>query len=143
MKILIGRTDVAGFPDLDIDEIDVKVDTGAYTSAIHATEIEEITVKNETLIQFKILDISHPEHNGKVFRYRNFEKRTITNSFGQSEERYVIDTSIKLFGTCYPISLSLSERSDLKFPVLLGRKFLNKRFIVDTALKNESFKTTK
>jgi len=140
MKILIGRTDVAEFPDLKIDEINVKIDTGAYTSAIHASEIMERTIDNETVVQFKILDKSHPKHDGRVYQYRNYSRKKVTNSFGQSEERFVIETSIILFGITYPISLSLSERTDLKYPVLLGRKFLNNRFIIDTALKDVSLK---
>jgi len=143
MKILIGRTDFAEFPDLEISQINVKVDTGAYTSAVHASEIEEVLVNNETFIQFKILDESHPEYRDKVFRYKRYSRKRIKNSFGQSEERFIIETSIRLFGICYPISLSLSERTDLKFPVLLGRKFLTNRFIIDTSLKNLSIKSSK
>lgn len=134
---------MAAFPDLMIDEINVKIDTGAYTSAIHASDIKELALDNGTVIQFKVLDELHPKHDGKVFRYRNYSKKTVKNSFGQSEERFIIETSIELFGITYPISLSLSERSDLKYPVLLGRKFLNKRFIIDTSLKKLSHKSRK
>lgn len=140
MKILIGRADFAEFPDLKIKEAGVKIDTGAYTSAIHASEIKELSIDNKSVVEFKILDKSHPDHDGRVYRYRNYSKKRIKNSFGQSEERFVIETSIILFGKTYPISLSLSERSDLKYPVLLGRKFLNNRFIIDTTLKNLSHK---
>jgi hypothetical protein len=143
MKILIGRTDVASFPDLEIDEIDVKVDSGAYTSAIHATEIKERNIDGNPVIQFKILDPSHPKHDGRVYRYSDYAKKVVKNSFGQSEERFVIETTIVLFGITYPISLSLSERTDLKYPVLLGRTFLNKRFIIDTTLKDLSKKSSK
>lgn len=143
MKILIGRTDVAEFPELEIDEISVKVDTGAYTSAIHATEIEEIPGGGERCVQFKILDESHPAFNDKVFRFKKYTKKKIKNSFGQAEERFIIETTIRLFGIDYPIALSLSERTDLKYPVLLGRKFLRNRFIVDPSLRNSSRKRKK
>lgn len=140
MKILIGRTDVADFPDLGLEKIAVKVDTGAYTSAFHASDIEEITEDGEQVVQFRLLDPSHPDYDRKLFRFKHYSKKTIRNSFGQSEERFVIETTIRIFGIDYPIALSLSERSDLKFPVLLGRKFLNKRFIIDTTIKDASMK---
>ena len=143
MKILIGRTDIADFPDLKIYKVPVKIDTGAYTSAIHASDIEEIQMDGGPYVQFKILDETHPEFHGKLFRYRNYSRRTIKNSFGQSEDRFVIKTNIELFGMAYSIALSLSERTDLKYPVLLGRKFLNSQFIIDPSLKNLSFKSKK
>ena len=61
MKILLGRTDIADFPDLDIYQVAVKTDTGAYTSAIHAIDIEEVRLDGVPFVQFKILDDTHPD----------------------------------------------------------------------------------
>ncbi|MFT4754243.1 MAG: hypothetical protein ACI9GM_001614 [Salibacteraceae bacterium] len=132
----IGRIDKAGFPELILDNIDVKIDTGAYTSSIHSHEIRRV----DNHIEFKLLDPSHPEYNHKVFRTDNFREKEIKSSNGVSEIRFLVQTIILLFEQEYPIELSLSERGSMKYPVLLGRKFLNKKFIVDSSKKNISFK---
>tara|TARA_R110001583_G_scaffold33438_4_gene112932 strand:- start:25348 stop:25791 length:444 start_codon:yes stop_codon:yes gene_type:complete len=138
MKI-IGRVDKLDFPELDLRNIDIKVDTGAYTSSIHSHHIREIELNGEKYIVFKLLDSSHPKYNSRLFKVKNYEVKSIKSSFGDVEQRFIINTKIVIFEQEYSIQLSLSERSDMKFPILIGRRFLNKRFIVDTSLKNISF----
>jgi len=138
--IIIGRIDKADFPELNLLDINIKVDTGAFTSSIHSYDVKEIELNGEKYIEFKLLDPSHPKYNNKIFQVKSYEVKAIKSSFGNIEQRFIIKTSIVIFDQEYPIELSLSERSDMKFPVLLGRKFLSKRFIVNTALKNVSVK---
>lgn len=139
-KITIGRKDKIDFPELGLEDIDVKVDTGAYTSSIHCHHIEEKEHEGDTFIEFQLLDPSHEQYNNKKFRVKNYVEKEIKNSFGISEKRFIIKTNTRLFGNTYSIELSLSERGEMKFPVLLGRKLLNGNFIVDTAKYNLSFK---
>jgi len=136
----IGRIDKADFSELHLEDIDIKVDTGAYTSSIHSHDIKKVVLDGETNIEFKLLDPSYPKYNDIVFKSKNFKEKEIKSSFGTIENRYIINTTIVIFDSEYNIELSLSERSDMKYPVLLGRKFLNKKFIVNTSLKNISFK---
>ena len=142
-KITIGRKDKIDFPELGLEDIDVKVDTGAYTSSIHCHHIEEKEHDGEAFIEFQLLDPSHEQYNNKKFRVKNYVEKEIKNSFGISEKRFIITTNTRLFGKTYSIELSLSERGEMKFPVLLGRKLLNGNFIVDTAKYNLSFKQKK
>jgi len=140
MKKTIGRRDKADFPEFMLSDIEMKVDTGAYTSSIHCHHIKECSENDGTYIEFELLDPSHPEYNSKKFRTKKYKERKIKNSFGQTEKRFVITTIITLFGTDYPIELSLSERSEMKYPILIGRKLLNNRFVVDTSKNNLSNK---
>ncbi|BAX82555.1 ATP-dependent zinc protease family protein [Labilibaculum antarcticum] len=140
MKIIIGKIDKADFPDLHLFNIDLKVDTGAYTSSIHCHQIEECQTGAEGYLKFRLLDPSHPDYNEKEFVVKNYKKKKIKNSFGKSENRFVIQTNIILFNKEFSIELSLSERSEMKYPILIGRKLLNKNFIVDTSKRNISFK---
>ena len=140
---IIGRTDFADFSEFDLQGVQFKVDTGAYTSSIHTCDIREIVKEEETYIEFKVLDSSHPQYQDRIFVTKNFTKRTVKSSFGDKEERYVIKTKIMLFGKEYSIQLSLSERGNMKYPILLGRRFLSKKFIVDTSLKNVSYQMKK
>ena len=66
MKITIGRVDKADFPELSLMKIDVKIDSGAYTSSIHCSNIKEITINNENFIQFKLLDPEHIFYNNTL-----------------------------------------------------------------------------
>lgn len=139
-KRLIGRSDKADFPQLELNNIDVKIDTGAYSGAIHCEHIEEIEAAGKRKIRFRLLDKTHPEYNHMVFEYSNYRQKRVKNSFGVTEKRFVIETLIVLFGEAFLTEFTLSERGEMKFPVLIGRKLLNRNFIVDTAKTNISFK---
>ena len=140
MKITIGRTDKADFPELSLSEIDLKIDSGAYTSSIHCSNINKITVNGVSLIQFTLLDPEHSFYNNKEFTFKNYASKIVKSSNGVSEMRFMILTEIFIFNKNFPIYLTLSERKDMKFPILLGRKFLNKKFVIDTTMKNLSHK---
>lgn len=140
-KIIIGRKDVADFPLLHIFDVPVKIDTGAYTSSMHCHNIEEFIKNGETKIKCNLLDPGHLNYREKQIVFDSFTKKRVKSSNGQVEERYKVETKIKLFNHIYPIELTLSERGSMRFSVLLGRKFLTKKFIVDTSLVNLSKRT--
>ncbi|WP_276499043.1 ATP-dependent zinc protease [Pontibacter litorisediminis] len=140
-KKLIGRRELVSFPELDIEEIEAKVDTGAYTSAIHCSDIhEEVRPDGTKVIALDLLDPSHPQYNHKKLEFTEYELREIKSSIGEKQERYVIRTKIKIFEEEVEAEFSLSDRSDMKYPVLIGRKLLQGRFIVDVAKKNLAYK---
>lgn len=139
-KLTIGRRDKADFPEFGLSELDVKVDTGAFTSSIHCHHIREIRKDGKKHLEFDLLDPAHAQYHERVCTTERYTQRTIKNSFGESEKRYVIKTVITLFGRDFPVELSLSERGAMKYPVLLGRKLLSGRFVVDPGLYNLSHK---
>lgn len=143
MKITIGRTDKADFPELSLHNIDVKIDSGAYTSSIHCTQIKEINVDKKKQLTFNILDENHPLFSNKKFIFENYSSKIVKSSNGIPEKRFMIQTKIIIFNTIFPIYLTLTERREMKFPILLGRKFLNQKFVIDTTMKNLSYKIKK
>lgn len=130
-KKIIGRQDKADFPELNLSEISIKIDTGAYTSSIHCENIEE----RENGLHCTFLDKEHPEYNHKPFIFKSYNKIRVKSSNGIAQSRFEIKSTIEIFNKVYKISLSLSNRKEMKYPVLLGRKFLNKKFIVDPDLE--------
>jgi len=142
MKI-IGKIDKADFPGLFLSNINIKIDTGAYTSTIHCHHIKEIVINGEEQIEFQLMDPTHSKYCDETFKTKHYKRKWVKNSFGKSEHRFVVETTMVIFEEEYPIELSLSERSDMKYPILIGRKLLNKRFIVDTSQQNLSFKLKK
>lgn len=136
MKQEIGRIDRADFPALELFDIEVKVDTGAYTSSIHCKNVK---VENG-LLKCNFLDEAHPNYHEKEFTFKKFDLKIVKSSNGIAEPRYRIKTKITIFGQTYDIFLTLSDREEMRYPVLLGRRFLSRKFVVDPHKTNLSYK---
>jgi len=139
-KRKIGRIDKADFPEFQLNNINVKIDTGTYNSSIHCSEISEVVRNGEKIIRFKLLDNEHAEVYFDELFIANYQLKEIKSSNGISELRYVVDSEIILFGETYITSFSLTDRSDMKYPILLGRKLLSKNFLVDVTKTDLSYK---
>ena len=136
-KQIIGMTDLVDFPDLALFDVQAKVDTGAFTSALHCKNVQLIKTGLRTKLSFWLIDQTGLP--ARQFYSDQFSQRMIRNSFGVAEKRYVIKTRIVLFGRTIRAEFTLADREQLKNPVLLGRKLLRNRFIVDVSLKNLSY----
>ena len=142
LKRLLGRRELVDFPAFDLGGVEAKVDTGAYTSAIHCTNIHIDTAAHQppTLL-VNLLDPGHEGADGRLLAFTEFALRDIRSSNGEVQERYVIRTVVQLYGKNFEAEFSLSDRSDMKYPVLLGRSLLRQgRFVVDVAKRNLSYK---
>lgn len=139
-KIVIGRIDIIDLPEFALHQVEAKIDTGAYTSAIHCSKIKIIKEDNQQFITFHIPGSKIHGLGKKVFKTADFVLKKIKSSSGHLEERFVITTDVLLFNKTIRTEFSLTDRSKMKFPILLGRKLLNKQFIVDVALKHLSYK---
>ena len=134
-KQIIGRTDIVNFPDLNLYNVNVKIDTGAYTSAIHCAQI----IEEDKVLKCIFHEKDHPNYNKKPLIFSNYSTTGVKSSNGFKENRYKIKSNIELFGKTYKINLTLSTRDDMRFPVLIGRQFLKRKFLVDVDLENVSF----
>lgn len=140
MKLIIGRREIVDFPKLQLEGIEAKIDTGAYTSSIHCHEVKEIERDNNTVLCCRFLDPTHPEYNEKELYFSSYSIKKVKSSNGITESRYKVQTKIFLFNKEYTIHLTLTERSKMKYSVLIGRRFLKGKFIVDTDLLHASKK---
>lgn len=132
---VLGRSDRVDLPDLGLENVQAKVDTGAYTCSLHCSQAKIV----DEVLEFILLDEEHPEFTGMPFRVQTFDQREVRNSFGEAELRYVIKSRIRLHGRVIRAEFSLSNRGNLRFPVLLGRKILRHRFLIDVTKKDLSF----
>ena len=137
--IVIGRQDKVDLPGFELYGIDAKVDTGAYTSAINCSRVKVKVVGGIETLLFQISGSRIGQKKARRFSTVNFEKRKIRSSNGVSEERFIIETDITIFGKKRKVEFSLADRSKMKFPILLGRRFLSGRFLVDVQKKNLSY----
>jgi hypothetical protein len=133
---ILGRYDRVDLPELGLSNIHAKIDTGAFTCSLHCHRALVI----DGILEFVLLDEEHREFTGMKFRFKEFEVRDIKNSFGEVERRYVIVTTIRIFKEEITAEFSLSNRGSLKFPILIGRKILRDRFLIDVKKKNLSYK---
>jgi hypothetical protein len=128
-KKTIGRVEWVELPELKI-KIRARIDTGAKTTSMHATSIEEITQQGQLLVKFQTLD-----NNGKAIellrKVESFQK--ISNPGGFSSKRYVIKEKIKMGDFEKMVSVNLNDRSHMDFKLLVGRNVLLGRFVVDVA----------
>lgn len=127
-------------PEFDLYDVPCKIDTGAYTSSIHCEKVKLVEKDGVEMITFKLLDKSHKEQTRQTFRFTDFREKTIKSSFGDKEVRFVIRTKIVLYGKSYRIWFSLSNRGEMRYPILLGKRFLRNKFLVDVAQKDISHK---
>lgn len=129
---VIGRHLRVSLPELGVENVRAKVDTGAYSGAYHAEDIREVAAKGGKVnLRFKL-------SNGKTVTVPEFHTRKVMSSSGHISERYAINTLIEIQGETYPIILTLTDRSSLRRPMLIGRSFLRTHgFLVDVTKINK------
>lgn len=142
-KLLLGRSEWCGLPDLDIPAIKAKIDTGAKTSAIHAFNIRTHTDNGQAWVDFEL----HPlqANNDVIIQCQAaiIDERSIMSSNGHKEHRYVIKTPITIGQQQWEIEVTLSNRDPLKYRMLLGRESLSNRTLVDPSLNCNQGKISK
>lgn len=135
---VIGRYVHVNLPELAAKNVFAKVDTGAYQSSIHATDISEVETENGKVLEFTILDgHSGAEGLAKTSRVDEYEKVVVRNSFGVKQTRYVIKTRISINGRMMKTGLTLADRKDMVAPILLGRRFIRGRYLVNVEINEK------
>lgn len=124
---IVGAFEKVSFPDFGLFDLVAKIDTGALSGALHATEIHEVELPTgQKAVSFL------PYGKSPRVEVADFEKKMVKSSNGETEERYVILTTVIIRGVRFPIHISLSDRSNMMKGVLVGRRFLRQHgFLVD------------
>lgn len=129
--ITVGWREWVGLPELGIAEINAKVDTGARTSALHALNLHSFRRNGEAWARFDVLPIQ--EKPVPIVRCEApvRDHREVKTSSGNSELRVVVETSLSIAGRQWPIEVTLTNRRDMQFRMLLGRTALRGKVLVD------------
>lgn len=133
-KMIIGWREWISLPDFRVPGIKVKVDTGAATSAIHAFNIVPFEKDGERFVRFNIHPLQGRHDVSIPCEAKLIDRRKVTNSGGQSQNRYVIETAMEIAGQRWTIDLTLTNRDQMKFRMLLGRSAMRGKLIVDPHL---------
>ena len=135
-KIIVGRRELISILDLNLEDLDAKIDTGADSNALHC---DNIVIEND-MVHFCLLDEVHESYHGKRMSMPLYKIKKVKSSNGEIQLRPSIKVSVEFFGKKYKSVISLTNRADMKFPMLIGRRFLKDRFLVDVSEENLSKK---
>jgi hypothetical protein len=119
---------MVALPALDLEAIPAKIDTGARTSSLHAEVLEEIERPDGRYVRFAV-DWGGVRRECEAI---HVDVRGITSSNGDTQKRYVIKTPLRIGDKQFKAEISLADRSDMRFPMLIGRSALRRRFVVDS-----------
>ncbi|MEB3213535.1 MAG: RimK/LysX family protein [Leptolyngbyaceae bacterium] len=129
---LIGWREWVKFPDLGIEQVKAKIDTGARSSALYAFDVEYLQAGDRQLVQFKVHPLQKQTTDVRTVQAELLEQRQVKNSGGTIELRPVILTRVSFRDVEWPIELTLTHRKNMQFRMLLGREAIRNRFLVDT-----------
>jgi hypothetical protein len=124
-KKILGAESHITFPTLNLENVLCRVDTGASSCSLGVRKIKEVDNRLHCTLE-----------NKECVIFDDYKKTIIKSSFGHTQERYVVKLTVIISGVKIKTPFTLSDRSKMKYPVLIGRKLLNKRFVVDVSLKN-------
>ncbi len=124
-KNLIGWREWVGLPDLGVNRIRAKVDTGARSSSLHAYQVEILESDGSPVVRFR------PTRDAAPVETPLLRHKTVRNPGGRSETRPVIGTRLRWNGRLWRIEINLTNRDEMGFPMLLGRQAIKRRLLVD------------
>ncbi|HSH17843.1 MAG TPA: RimK/LysX family protein [Candidatus Saccharimonadales bacterium] len=134
-EVVVGSFEQVSLPNLGVKDELAKIDTGAFSGALHCTDIRVVRRGVMRKRYLKFTPLGDPKLATETDAYIKTYVRSAT---GHRIQRYIIDTTIELQGKTYPIRIGLSDRSDLKRNVLIGRRFLRENnILVDVRINQE------
>ena len=130
-KLLLGWREWLALPELGIHRIKAKIDTGARTSALHTFGVEPYEREGVLRVRFWVHPLQRVDSVEICCEARVLDRRTVRDSGGHEEERYVIRTRVQVAQACWPIEVTLTDRDSMGFRMLLGRTAIRRRYLVD------------
>jgi hypothetical protein len=133
-RTVIGWREWVALPDLGISRIKVKVDTGARSSSLHAFDARVVRRRGRDRLRFSIHPRQRESRTVVEAEADIIDRRTVRSSSGHQSIRYVIETKVEIAGETWPIELTLTNRDEMGFRMLLGRQAVRRRFVIDPGL---------
>lgn len=142
-KLIIGRKEKIDIPGWGLKNLDAKVDTGAYSCSLHCKILGEKHIDGIPHIRFIPLAKKYKARNAQEITAPISNRKKVKSSSGHIEERYFIKIAIQIGPEIFETEFSLSNRTSMRYTILLGRRLLKKRFLVDPARSYIFYKQAK
>jgi len=126
----VGWRELVALPELGLTAVPAKIDTGARTSSLHATVLDRFERDGRNYVRFAV-DFGR-QHVRQVCEAVQVDRRGITSSNGETQMRLIVKTPMRIGAVEFRAEISLADRSDMQFPLLIGRTALRRRFVVDS-----------
>ncbi|MBO0979149.1 ATP-dependent zinc protease [Microbacterium sp. SD291] len=130
---LTGWREWVTLPDLGVDWIKAKIDTGARTSSLHAFDVVEFDREGEEWVRFRVKPWQHSQEDAVVVETPVHDRREVRSSSGHTQTRLVVKLLIRLVDREVLAEVTLSNRDEMGFRMLIGREALRRGYIVDPA----------
>ena len=133
-QVTVGGFEIVSLPEFGLENVVAKIDTGAYSGAIHCTDI---TVKKNSDGKSELSFLTGGQGNSR-YKTTNFTQKRVRSATGHEVERCLLTTKIVVQGKTYDVTIGVSDRSTLTFPVLIGRKFIRQQnMLIDVNQNSE------
>jgi len=132
-RYILGWEEWVSLPELGLPAIKAKVDTGARTSALHAYFVEPVDVEGVEMVRFGVHPIPRRDDVEIICTARVKDRREVTSSNGERENRYVIETPVRIGEREWPIEITLTNRNAMAYRMLIGRQAITDDILVDPA----------
>ena len=132
-SLILGWRERVALPQFGIASIKAKLDSGARSSALHVESLETVSRADTTWLRF-VLRIGRRHPRWVPCEARACDRRAVTDSSGRTDDRWFIETEVALAHLRFRAEISLTDRREMLFPMLLGRTALATRFVIDPAL---------
>jgi hypothetical protein len=139
----LGWREWVSLPDLGVEWTKAKVDTGARSSSLHASDLETFDRDGESWVRFVVSPWQRSDRDPVTVEAPLHETREVRSSTGQTQTRPVIRTTVRIGGREELIDVTLTDRTDMRFRMLLGRESIKRRFIIDPGRSYRSGKPSK
>ncbi len=130
-RLWVGWREWVALPGLGIARIKVKVDTGAATSALHAIHLRRYRDNGADRVSFEVHPVQRRTDTTVCCVADVVAERVVSSSTGHRERRLVVRTPVLIAGRCWSIKLTLTNRDSMGFRMLLGRRAMKGRLLVD------------
>jgi hypothetical protein len=128
---VIGYIETVDLPEIELFGLDAKIDTGADSCSLHC---DEMKVEGDN-VSFLLHDEVHEAYHGKKITLPIHKIKRVKSSNGKSQERVFIKSPIRLGRKTYQAEISLANRENMKYPMLIGRRFLARHYLIDVSHK--------
>jgi len=131
--VAAGWREWVGLPDLDVEYIKAKLDTGARSSALHAFNLVEFQREGVAWVRFSVHPWQRSAEDEQTVELPVHDRRTIRSSTGHVQQRYVVRMNLRLLDQTFPVDVTLARRDSMGFRLLIGREALRHGFAVDSS----------